>query len=87
SEGKGFKHAEATITIVDNNGDPVQGATVTGNFTGKTSDPGVSGTTGANGQVTLSSSSAKGGGGWCFAVTNVTGSLTYTSSGTPTVCN
>ena len=86
-EGKGFKHAEATITIVDNNGDPVQGATVTGNFTGKTSDPGVSGTTGANGQVTLSSSSAKGGGGWCFAVTNVTGSLTYSSSGTPTVCN
>jgi PKD repeat protein len=69
---KGNKQGVATATILDDQGNPVAGATVTGDFSGKTTDIGVSGVTDANGQVVLTSSSAKGGGEWCFEVTNVT---------------
>jgi PKD repeat protein len=76
--GAGNKRGVATITIADDAGNPVSGATVTGDFSGKTSDPGVSGVTDGNGQVILYSSSAKGGGEWCFEVTVVThGTLNY----------
>jgi serine protease len=75
---QGNKRGVATVTIVDDNGAPVAGATVTGDFSGKTSDTGLSAMTDGNGQATLNSSSAKGGGEWCFTVTNVThGSLAY----------
>jgi len=40
----------AKVTIVDAGGSPVEGASVTGDFTGYGSD---SGTTGANGEATL----------------------------------
>lgn len=79
--GGGNKRGVATVTIVDNNGDPVSGATVTGDFSGKTSDSGVQALTDANGQAVLNSSSARGGGEWCFEVTGVTASgLTYNSA-------
>ena len=82
NQGAGNKRGVATVTIVDDLGDPVADATVTGNFSGKTSDVGLSGTTDANGQVTFFSSSAKGGGEWCFEVTVVTHStLDYDASG------
>lgn len=77
--GGGNKQGIATVTVLDNTGAPVSGATVTGDFSGKTSDPGLSAVTNASGQAVFFSSSAKGGGSWCFDVTNVTGtSLTYT---------
>ncbi len=77
NDGQGFKHGQATVTIVDNNGAAVSGATVTGDFSGKTNESGLSGVTNGSGQVTFNSASVKGGGEWCFEVTNVTGSLTY----------
>jgi PKD repeat protein len=78
--GGGNKQGVATVTILDNNGDPVSGATVIGDFSGKTTDLGVTGVTNGSGVATLLSSSARGGGSWCFEVTNVTGSLTYNAS-------
>jgi subtilisin len=79
--------AKATVTIVDANNAPVSGATVYGQFTGATSNS-VSGTTDANGQVTLSSTAKKNGGTWQFCVTNVTKSgWTYNSSANVETCD
>jgi PKD repeat protein len=76
--GQGFKRGVATVTIVDDNGAPVAGAEVTGDFSGKTNESGLVGTTDGSGNVVFLSQSEKGGGEWCFEVTNVThGSLTY----------
>jgi uncharacterized GH25 family protein len=82
SMGKGQKQGVAIVTIHDDTGNPVSGATVTGDFTGKTDEVGLTGSTDTSGQVTFSSASARasGGGEWCFAVTAVQGSLTYNSS-------
>lgn len=61
----------ASVTIVDAGLNPVSGATVTGNFTGPTSET-VSATTGANGIAVLRSRAVKNPVGvWCFAVTGV----------------
>jgi FtsP/CotA-like multicopper oxidase with cupredoxin domain len=63
--------ADATITIFDDLGNTVSGATVEGNFTGASSSS-ESGITNTNGQVTLSSRAIKNPSGeWCFAVTNL----------------
>jgi len=53
-----FAWAIATVTIVDASGGPVDGATVNGHWEGATRDS-DSGTTGANGQVSLQSDSVK----------------------------
>lgn len=55
---KGDNYATATVTIVDSAGNPVQGALVSGHWSGLTSDS-DSGTTGADGRVALSSDAAK----------------------------
>ena len=84
SLGRGNKRGVAVVTIQDDAGNPVTNATVTGDFTGKTNDPGLTGRTDSTGQVTFFSSTARasGGGEWCFEVTTVThGSLTYDSGG------
>jgi subtilisin family serine protease len=79
--GRGNKRGVAVVTIHDNNNQPVSNATVTGDFTGKTNDPGVSAVTNVNGNATLFSSTAKGGGEWCFEVTDVIhATLSYNSS-------
>lgn|GEM_PF-476838 len=51
-------YAEATVTIVDSAGNPVEGATVSGQWSGATSDQ-DSGITDANGQVILTSDSVR----------------------------
>jgi hypothetical protein len=62
--------ANAAVTIVDANNAAVSGATVYGHWSGAwTGD--VSGTTGTDGKVTLSSGSVTGGGTFTFTVTNV----------------
>jgi alpha-L-arabinofuranosidase len=62
--------AHATVTIVDNNNAPVSGATVYGSWSGAwTGD--VSGVTGSDGKIKLSSGSVTGGGTFTFTVTNV----------------
>ena len=82
SMGKGQKQGVAVVTIHDDTGNPLSGATVTGDFSGKTDEVGLTGSTDTSGQVTFSSTSARasGGGEWCFAVTAVQGSLAYNSS-------
>lgn len=58
--GRGFKNAVATVVIYDNLGNPVSGATVTGTFSGTIIET-VSGITGADGSITLiTTSKAKG---------------------------
>jgi len=85
--GKGQKQGQATITIVDDAGNPVANATVTGDFTREKGngvelvDQGAMGVTNGSGQAFISSSSLKGGGDWCFEVTSVShGSLTYNAN-------
>ncbi len=67
--GKNYK-AKATVPILDANSAPVEGATVYGTFSGATNES-VSGVTGADGQVTLTSSNKKDGGTWQFCVDDV----------------
>ena len=80
--GGGNKRGLATVTLRDDAGQPVAGATVVGDFSGKTTQTGLSGVTDGNGQVTFASASARGGGQWCFEVTSVThASLAYAPEG------
>ncbi|MBU2501528.1 T9SS type A sorting domain-containing protein [bacterium] len=60
------------VTIVDDQGQPVGGASVSAVFDGPTSGS-TSGTTAADGTVTLASTGIKKPSGeWCFEITNVT---------------
>ena len=78
--------AKAAVTIGDANNQPVGSAMVTGAFSGATTDN-VSGTTGANGLVTLTSSGKRGGGTWTFCVSGVTRSgWTYDASANIETC-
>ena len=66
-----FTYATATVTIVDASGEPVEGATVSGTWSGLTDDP-DSGLTDVNGQVALDSDSVKNARGtFTFTVDNV----------------
>ncbi|MFC4723562.1 polysaccharide lyase family 7 protein [Geojedonia litorea] len=78
---KGKKHGLATVTILDNSGAPVAGATVTGTFSGTFNET-VVGTTGSNGSVDLvTTTTEKGGVSVDLCVDNVThATLTYNSS-------
>jgi hypothetical protein len=77
--GRGSKAAEAAVTILDNLGNPVSGATVDVTWSGKISGT-DSGTTDSSGVVVFQSASAKGGGTFTITVDSVTaGGLTYNS--------
>ena len=84
--GRGQKYGTATVTVVDANGDPVAGATVSGDFSGTFSEA-VSGTTDASGSVSFqTSATASGGVSVNFCVSNVSHpSLTWSDA--PPVCN
>ncbi len=76
--GGGNKVGTATITIEDDLGNPVSGATVTGDFSGDITESGVSGTTGGNGSVTVTTTgTARGKVNVDFCVSAVVGSLPY----------
>ncbi len=82
------KRARATVTIVDENNDPVSGATVTGDFTGGLTGSGISGTTDSSGQVTLQTGAqSPNGNSFTFCVTNVSGSLNYDSGANAETCD
>ena len=85
--GKGKKYATATVSILNNLGNPVSGATVSGTFSGTIAES-VSGVTGADGSVTLQTSqSASGSLTVDFCVTNVAASgLTYNESQNTITC-
>ena len=79
SEGGGQKRPRATVLIVDDQGNPVGSATVTGEFTGSAADPSESEVTNGSGLAVLNSESTKKGKvNFTFCVINVThASLTY----------
>lgn len=80
-------YAIATVTIVDAGNAPVEGAAVYGTFSGATSDS-VSGVTGADGKVTLTSSKKKNGGTWTFCVEDVVKSgWTYDAGANVETCD
>ena len=74
SIGKGFKRGRATVEVVDDQGGLVEGAIVTGEFTGTINEPDVSGlatdTTGTT--VIDTAGSEKGGVSVTFCVTSIT---------------
>lgn len=81
SAGQGNKNGTATVTILDNNANPVTNASITGTFSGTFSET-ISGSTSSNGSVTLvTTGQAKGSVTVDLCVDNVThGSLTYNNS-------
>lgn len=64
------KYALVTLIVTDQNGQPVSGATITGNWSGLYSGT-VSGITGADGKLTIKSKNIRGTGTLNFSATNV----------------
>ncbi len=71
--GKGLKRGQATVVVVDNLGAPVQGAIVTGDFSGTFNEPGVFGSaTDASGTTVIETAgSQKGTISVTFCVTSI----------------
>jgi endoglucanase len=89
SAGQGKKRGQATATVVNNCGDPVAGATVTGSFTGTINQSGVSAVTNSSGVAVLQTSSAiKGTVNVTFCVSGIikTG-LAYNASSNAETCD
>jgi beta-glucanase (GH16 family) len=77
---QGNKRGTATVTVVDNLGNPSQGALVKGRFSG-TFNEAAEGTTGSDGKVTLQTSGvAKGAVTVNFCIDDVSGTLPYDPS-------
>ncbi|WP_371186520.1 family 16 glycosylhydrolase [Thalassotalea maritima] len=84
--GKGKKYGTATVTVLDNLGHPVEGVTVSGNFSGTWSEV-ASGVTAADGTVTMQSSTAQSGSVQVsFCVDSVTGGLPLDSTNSNALC-
>jgi thermitase len=88
SAGKGRKSGQAVVTVVDDFGSPLNGATVHGAFSGSF-DETVSGTTTASGSVTFTTTAtAKGGVAFTFCVSNVThAATTYNDASNNVTCS
>ncbi|MBY6210352.1 family 16 glycosylhydrolase [Microbulbifer agarilyticus] len=84
--GRGTKSGTATVTVLDDLGNPVSGATVTGDFSGTWSES-ASAVTDANGVATLvTSGTAKGGVTVNFCVSDVSGTLAFDPASSVNVC-
>jgi hypothetical protein len=84
---KGKKHAAATVTIVDDQGGAVAGASVTVQFSGDINET-RSGTTNASGSVTLQTVGTKKGKlNFTACVTNVSASLPYAPGDNVETCD
>jgi FtsP/CotA-like multicopper oxidase with cupredoxin domain len=71
--GQGNKQGQATVFVIDNQGGVVQGAIVTGSFTGTFNEPNLAGTTDATGTTIFDTAgSANGGVSVTFCVTSIT---------------
>ncbi|MDH4396626.1 MAG: PKD domain-containing protein [Limnobacter sp.] len=76
----GVKYANATVKVVDANGNPVPGVSINGGWSGVVSGAPTA-ITGANGTVTFKSTSTKASGTFTFTVKSITGTnYTYDSS-------
>ena len=81
NRGRGSKSPRATVTIADDQGNPVGSVVVSGTFTGEAAGS-DSGTTGADGTVVLTSpNTQKGGLSFTFCVTDVADTATLTWDG------
>jgi hypothetical protein len=77
NQGGGNKLAVVTVTIVDDSGAPVEGATVTGTFSGNFTGTSAQ-VTGGDGVATFTSGPKKGPSSYTFCVDDAThASLTY----------
>jgi aryl-phospho-beta-D-glucosidase BglC (GH1 family) len=87
--GQGKKRGQATVTVVNNCGVPVAGATVTGNFSGTISQSGVSAVTNSSGVAVLqTSASVRGTVTVTFCVSGIVKSgLTYSASSNVETCD
>ena len=84
--GKGAKAGTATVQVVDDLGNPVAGATVTGTFSGTFNETGT-GTTDGAGSVTLTTSgSSKGTISLDFCVDDVSAGLPYDAAANTATC-
>jgi beta-glucanase (GH16 family) len=84
--GRGKKYGKATITVLDDLGGPVSGATVSGTFSGTWNET-ASGVTDASGVAELlSSTTSSGGVSVNFCVDNVSGSLTFDAASSSDLC-
>jgi beta-glucanase (GH16 family) len=86
SGGGRKKKANATIVIVDDNGDPVDGAVVTASFSGSHNQT-VSGTTGSNGSVSLQTSVTNSSAAFTVCVDDVSSALTYNAAANVETCD
>ncbi|MCU7553443.1 family 16 glycosylhydrolase [Alteromonas sp. ASW11-19] len=87
SAGKGNKRAQAVVTVLDNTGAAVAGANVSGQFSGNWNET-ASGTTGADGTVTLNTSTTLSGNvSATFCVTSASGSLPLDEANSTGLCN
>ncbi len=87
SAGKGKKRAQAVVTVLDNTGAPVEGVSVSGQFTGDWAES-ASGVTASDGTVTLETTTALSGNvsaGFC--VDGVSGALPLDSANSTGLCN
>jgi len=84
--GKGQKFGTATITVADDLGNPVAGASVSGTFSGSWTES-ASGITDANGSVTFVTSNSLGGGVTVnFCVSSLSGDLPHDTSNSAGLC-
>jgi len=84
--GRGKKYGKATITVLDNLGNPAAGVAVTGDFSGTFNET-ASGVTGSDGTITLlTSSTASGGVSVNFCVSSATGALPLDTGASTGLC-
>jgi len=75
--GKGNKNGQAVVTVVDDLGNAIGGATVNGTFSGSYNES-ASGNTSGGGSVTLTTdTTVKGGASFTFCVDDISGPLPY----------
>ncbi|MDB6026400.1 MAG: hypothetical protein JWM68_2623 [Verrucomicrobiales bacterium] len=79
ASGTKFK-TKAVVNVVDGNGNAVSGVTVTGNFSGSISNPGMSAVTGAAGNASITSTTAISHGTVTFTVVSLTGTYDATAN-------
>jgi hypothetical protein len=87
--GQGNKHGQAVVVIVDNNGNTVGSADVTGTFTGDFNEAGLVGTTNGSGSATITTTgTAKGKIAFQFCVDSVANvaPLTYAPADNVVTC-
>jgi len=85
--GGGDRQGRADVLIVDSNGSPVSGVTVSGTFTGRFNESGSAVTNSSGIATILTAATVKGNASFTFCVTNVTGGgLTYDADGNSVTC-